>query len=78
MACEDPSTKIAELLKENPENICLNTFDPAYFASLSDELKPAFLKCLNSGIENPDSGMGVYACQPDDYDRFKRMTILGL
>jgi hypothetical protein len=23
------------------------------------------------GIENPDSGMGVYACQPDDYDRFK-------
>ena len=71
MACEDPSAKIAELLKKNPENICLNTFDPAYFASLSDELKPAFLKCLNSGIENPDSGMGVYACQPDDYDRFK-------
>ena len=21
--------------------------------------------------ENPDSGMGCYACQPEDYDRFK-------
>eukprot|EP01052_Picozoa_sp_SAG31_P015209 SAG31_NODE_971_length_10655_cov_35.774915_5_plen_114_part_00 len=24
-----------------------------------------------SGLENPDSKMGCYACQPDDYDRFK-------
>lgn len=23
------------------------------------------------GIENPDSQMGCYACQPEDYDRFK-------
>jgi hypothetical protein len=45
----DPSEKIAALLAGNPDNICLNTWDPAYFASLSDELKPAFLKCLNSG-----------------------------
>ena len=70
-SCEDPSAKISELLQDNPDNICLNTFDPEYFNSLSDELKPAFLKCLKSGIDNPDSGMGVYACQPDDYDRFK-------
>ena len=35
------------------------------------ELQAAFLKCLASGIENPDSGMGCYACQPADYDRFK-------
>jgi protein-arginine kinase len=63
--------KIAGLLKGNPDNICLNTFDVTYFNSLSDDLKPDFIKCLASGIENPDSGMGCYACQPADYDRFK-------
>ena len=68
---EDPSEKIAALLAENPDNICLNTYDPEYFNSLSDGDKPAFLQCLNSGIENPDSGMGIYAMQPEDYDRFR-------
>lgn len=63
--------KVERLLKANPDNICLSTFNEAYYDSLSDELKPAFLKCLNSGIENPDSSMGCYACQPEDYDRFK-------
>jgi cyclophilin family peptidyl-prolyl cis-trans isomerase/protein-arginine kinase len=62
--------RISALLKENPDNICLNTFDLEYYNSLGD-LKPAFLRCLASGIENPDSGMGCYACQPEDYDRFK-------
>ena len=28
-------------------------------------------RCMRSGIENPDSNMGCYACQPEDYDRFK-------
>ena len=67
----DPVKKIAYYLERFPDNICLNTFDPEYYNSLSDDLKPAFLKCLASGIENPDSGMGCYACQPEDYDRFK-------
>ncbi len=29
------------------------------------------LQICRSGIENPDSGMGCYAMQPADYDRFK-------
>ena len=62
---------LAELAAANPDNICLNTFDAEYYESLSDDDKAAFLKCLNSGIENVDSGMGCYACQPEDYDRFK-------
>jgi protein-arginine kinase/Ca2+-binding EF-hand superfamily protein len=68
---DDVVAKVAELLPAHPDNICLSTFDPAYYSSLSEELKPSFLKCLASGIDNPDSGMGIYACQPDDYDRFK-------
>jgi hypothetical protein len=67
----DVAGQIAALLSAHPDNICLNTFDPAYYASLPSELQAAFLKCLASGIENPDSGMGCYACQPEDYDRFK-------
>jgi len=70
-AGDDVCAKIAKLAAENPDNICLNTFDADYYNSLSDDDKPAFLKCLNSGIENVDSGMGCYACQPEDYDRFK-------
>ena len=55
-----------------PDNICAQVFDPEYYKSLeTPELKKAFMVCLNSGIENPDSGMGCYACQPEDYDRFK-------
>jgi protein-arginine kinase len=67
----DIVAQIVGLLAKNPDNICLNTFDAGYYSSLAAELKPAFLKCLASGVENPDSGMGVYACQPNDYDRFK-------
>ena len=26
------------------------------------------IACARSGFENPDSGMGAYAVQPDDYD----------
>lgn len=42
-----------------------------YFESLSDADKKGLLQCCRSGIENPDSGMGCYAMQPADYDRFK-------
>eukprot|EP01048_Picozoa_sp_COSAG05_P030267 COSAG05_NODE_10415_length_566_cov_1.648822_2_plen_79_part_01 len=65
------TAKIAALVQSYPENICLNTFDAEYYKSLSVEDRVAFVQCLNSGIENPDSGMGCYACQPADYDRFK-------
>jgi len=67
----DNITETIESLKaDHPENIALQSFDPNYFASLPDEQKTRLAKCLNSGIENPDSEMGCYACQPADYDDF--------
>jgi len=63
--------KIEQLKAAWPDNIALQCFDPAYFATLSDDQQTRLLKCLNSGIENPDSEMGCYACQPSDYDDFK-------
>lgn len=46
-------------------------FDEVYFDSLSGTEKLEFIKCLASGIENADSGMGCYANKPEDYDRFR-------
>lgn len=63
--------KIEAVKAECPGNIAVQCFDPAYFETLSEEQKARLLKCLNSGIENPDSEMGCYACQPSDYDEFK-------
>ena len=63
--------KILTIKETNPGNTMAAVFDAGYYNSLDEQLKPRFLKCLNSGIENPDSTVGCYACQPDDYDVFK-------
>ncbi len=67
----DIVAKIEALKNDWPDNIAVQCFDPAYFATLSEGHKTRLLKCMNSGIENPDSEMGCYACQPSDYDDFK-------
>lgn len=55
-----------------PGNRMAKHFDLDYFSGLEDDAtKVDFLKCCRSGIENEDSGMGCYAMQPKDYDRFK-------
>ncbi len=63
--------KISALKAQWPDNIAVQCFDPAYFATLSEGHKLRLQKCLNSGVENPDSEMGCYACQPSDFDDFK-------
>ncbi len=67
----NPVAKIAALKADCPNNIAIQCFDPAYFATLPEPLKARLLKCLKSGIANPDSEMGCYACQPSDYDDLK-------
>ena len=62
---------IAELKKSQPKNRMAKHFDPTYFHSLSPADQKGLLQCCRSGIENPDSEMGVYAMQPTDYDRFR-------
>ncbi|KRX09325.1 ATP:guanido phosphotransferase, N-terminal [Pseudocohnilembus persalinus] len=62
---------ILRIKKENPGNIMAASFDPEWFKSLSAPLRTRFLQCCMSGIKNPGSEMGCYACQPDDYEVFK-------
>ena len=68
---QEKVVRILELKAGYPENIAAQVFDEKYYNQLSQENKKRFLKCLNSGIENANSIMGCYACQPDDYDIFK-------
>jgi len=63
--------KIEQLKKEWPDNIAVQCFDKTYFESLSAGDKVKLLECMNSGIQNPDSSMGCYACRPDDYETLK-------
>jgi len=63
--------KIKAIKESHPGNLAMKHFDFDYYNSLSDEEKVGFLQCVNTGIENADSGMGCYAMQPADYDRFK-------
>jgi creatine kinase len=64
--------KIKAIKKSHPDNLAIKHFDLDYYNSLeTEEEKAGLLQCVNSGLENADSGMGCYAMQPADYDRFK-------
>ncbi len=63
--------KIAKLKASQPNNIAVQAFDAEYYNALSSENQTRLLKCINSGIENPDSEMGCYANQPTDYDELR-------
>ncbi len=68
MAFETEIDQISALAADHPQNIALQCFDANYFRSLTENLQKRVLYCMKSGIENPDSEMGCYACQPNDYD----------
>jgi hypothetical protein len=61
---------IADVKASNPDNLAMKHFDYDYFLSLSPELQARFIKCVRTGFENPDSGLGLYAMTPSDYEVF--------
>ena len=72
-----PSRMIKHVLPHYPGNITLSTYDEAYYHSLeSNELKAAFLRCLASGIENPDSGMGCRDMQDSKHHYCDRNALM--
>lgn len=64
-------SKINAIKISHPDNLACKNFDQSYFDTLSIQHKEGLLKCMASGIENPDSGMGCYANQPADYETYK-------
>ena len=71
MAFDDQIARIATLKALNPQNIALQSFDVTYFNSLDTNDQAHLLKCMKSGIENPESEMGCYACNPRDYETLR-------
>lgn len=69
--CAEAVARILVLQKTHPDNRMAKHFDLSYFNSLDAEDQKALIQCCRSGTENADSGMGCYAMQPADYDRFK-------
>ena len=71
MTISQTVSRIETLRADWPDNTALQCFDLEYFSTLCESRKTRLLNCLRSGIENPDSEMGCYACQPTDYDDFQ-------
>ncbi len=70
MDIEQTIEKIAGIRAAHPGNLMARHFKGDYFASLDESEQARLLKICASGIENPDSAMGAYAMNPDDYDLF--------
>ncbi len=65
--------RINNIKKTNPNNLMARHFDKGYFNSLDGQKRAQLIKIIISGIENPDSNMGAYAMNPQDYDVFSTM-----
>ncbi len=70
MDVEQQIKEISAIRAANPGNLMARHFDGDYFRGLKENEKVRLLKICASGIENPDSAMGAYAMNPDDYDLF--------
>jgi len=67
---DELETAAAALRESNPGNRAAKYFDKAHYEGLSDEDKEVFYKCIKTGFDNADSGMGCYAMTPKDYTTF--------
>ncbi len=63
-------SRIADIKAAHPDNLMARHFNNDYFQSLDPAKQKRLLKVFASGLENPDSQMGAYAMNPDDYDLF--------
>jgi len=62
--------KIAKIKAANPGNRCTKYLTKEYVDSLTEEQQTVFYRCVRTGIDNEDSGLGCYAMKPSDYDEF--------
>lgn len=74
-ATQDAFSKenLEKIKTEQPGNRCVKYLlevGDSYLADKDDATKEAFRKCVITGVDNPDSGLGCYAQKPDDYDTF--------
>jgi creatine kinase len=73
MAPDQVIEKISTIGQANPGNLMARHFNAEYFRSLDEPARNRLEEVIKTGIENPDSQMGAYAMNPDDYDLFAPM-----
>jgi len=63
-----------KILAQFPENRCVKYLLALQDSGVIDRMdaveKAKLFKCVKTGLENPDSGLGCYAMEPADYDKF--------
>ena len=74
MTFENITTTIKKIKDEYPENLMARHFKEEYFKSLDNQRQQQLTRIILTGIKNPNSQMGCYAMNPQDYDVFS--TIL--
>ena len=68
---EDFFKLVDKVKAEHPDNLCAKYLEQDYYASLTGTDRDTFYKCVRTGMDNPDSGMGCYAMTPGDLNHFK-------
>ena len=63
-------SQIRSIHQSHPGNLMARHFDEDTFAALSDAQQERFLKIIRSGLDNPESEIGVYAQHIDDCHEF--------
>jgi creatine kinase len=58
------ATQVDKVKKKQPDNLCAKYLDKKYYSTLEGADRDTFYKCVRTGIDNPDSGMGCYAMTP--------------
>jgi len=61
---------LEEIKKTNPNNLMAKYFSKDYYLSLSFTDQKRFEKIIASGVQNPNSQMGAYAMNANDYKDF--------
>ena len=54
----------------HPGNRCAKYLTREYYDALPAADQPTFVRCVQTGIDNADSGLGCYAMKPADYTTF--------
>ncbi|CAD7701840.1 unnamed protein product [Ostreobium quekettii] len=67
---DDLFAKVDEVKQANPDNRCTKYLTREYYESLDDEQKSLLYRCVKTGLDNADSGLGCYAMKPSDYETF--------
>jgi len=67
---EDVWTKVEEMKTKFPDNRCVKYLSKEYFEGLSEDDQKTFYKCIKTGLDNEESGLGCYAMKPTDYETF--------